>query len=283
MNDLTLRLRSSILLWSDGKGAPLRVRVTAPDAAEAQRAAQGVADAFVDAGAAALIDPANLPGTPDRPPLGKALQAGLMVGLLAGALFALVTGLRVWKLVAACAVAGTLLGAGAASFVPNVFEGLSVVSCRTSDAKAVHRLIAAATDTERLASMACQFNLYPGDPRAEQQLRQDLTVKPDLRPFGNPLTGTAKGSYDIDIHFQYANQTAAQSVTEAVAAYLTDQNVQRRAGITLEMVAPAFVHQRQPVPNRLVGSGAGLLLGLVCAVLLGLWRSLTARRQLRLA
>lgn len=48
-----------------------------------------------------------------------------------------------------------------------------------------------------------KFNLYPGDPQAGQKLREHLTVRPDLRPSGNPATGTARGSYDIVIIFKY--------------------------------------------------------------------------------
>lgn len=281
LDELALWLRSSILLWSDRKDGPLRVRVTAPDAAQAQRTAQGIADAFVGAKAAALVNPANLPAHSERPPFAAVLQLGLVVGLLAGGLFALFNGLRVWKLVGALGVAGALLGAAASSVVPNIFQGLSNVSCRTSDAAAVRRLIDSATDTERLASMVRQFNLYSGDPQAEQKLREHLTLRPDLRPSGNPLTGTANGSYDIVITFKYSNQATAQIVTEAVAAYLADENVQRRSGITVEIVAPAFVHQRAPVPNRVIGSGTGFVLGLACAVMVGIWRVDAARRQLR--
>lgn len=281
LDELAWRLRSSIFLWSDRKDGPLRVRVNAPDAAQAQRVAQDVAEAFVDAKAAALVDPANLPSHPNRPPLGAVVQLGLVLGVVAGALFALFRGLGVWKLAAALGVAGTVLGVAAGSVIPNVFLGLSIVSCRTRDAAAVRKLIDSATDTERLASMVRQFNLYPGDPQAGQKLRENLTLKPDLRPSGNPATGAAKGSYDIDINFKYPSQATAQMVTEAVGAYLADENVHRRTGITVQMLAPVFVSAGQGFPKRLVGPTTGLVLGLACAVMLGIWRVFTARRQLR--
>jgi hypothetical protein len=69
LEELALRLRSSVLIWSERKDGPMRIRVYIPDPAQAQRAAQGIADAFVDAKAAALVDPANLPTYPNRPPL----------------------------------------------------------------------------------------------------------------------------------------------------------------------------------------------------------------------
>lgn len=81
IEDLAFRLRNSILIWSDRRDGPRRVRVTAPDAAQAQRTAQSIADAFVDLKAAALIDPANLPAHPDRPPLRVAVQLGLVAGV----------------------------------------------------------------------------------------------------------------------------------------------------------------------------------------------------------
>ncbi len=281
LEQLALGLRRSVLIWSDGKDGQMRIRVNAPDATQAQRAAQSIADAFVAAKAASLIDPANLPANSNRPPLRADVQFGLVLGLVAGVLFALFNGLRVWKLVATLGVAGTVLGAAAASVVPNIFQGLSIVSVRTSDAAAIRQLIDSATDPTNLAAIVRQFNLYPGDPQAAEKLREHLTLKPDLRPFGNPMLGTPKGSYDIDIGFKYPDQTLAQIVTEAVAAHLTNENVQRRSGITVEMVAPAFVHVAPHTPNRLVGSGTGLALGLACAVLLGLWRAFTALPRLR--
>jgi hypothetical protein len=92
-----------------------------------------------------------------------------VIGLVAGVFFALFNGLKVWKPVAALGIAGTVLGAAAASVVPNIFQGLSVVSCRTSDSAAVHQLIDSAMDPARLAAIVRQFNLYPGDPRAVQK------------------------------------------------------------------------------------------------------------------
>jgi hypothetical protein len=281
LEQLALWLRSSVFIWSDRKDGPLRIRVNAPDAAQAQRAAQRIADAFVDAKAAALVDPANLPTHPNRPPLRADVQFGLVAGLLAGSLFALFNGLKVWKPVAALGVAGTVLGAAAGSVVPNIFQGLSIVSCRSSDVAAVRESIDSATDPARLAAIVRQFNLYPGNPQAVQKLSEHLTLKPDRPPFGNFWTGNAKGSYDIFINFKYPDQTIAQTVTEAVAIYLTEASVQRRAGITVEMVAPAFVHAAPHIPNRLIGSGTGLGLGLACAVLLGLWRMFANRPRLK--
>jgi hypothetical protein len=282
LDDLALWLRNSILIWRDRKdgSGSRRVRVTLSDAAQAQRTAQSNADAFVEAKAAALVDPANFP-LPERPPFRAVVQLGLVVGLLAGGLFALFNGLRVWKLVGALGVGGTVLGLAAGSVIPNVFLGLSVVSCRTSDAAAVRGPIDSATDAERLTSLVRKFNLYSGDPQAEQKLREHLTLRPDLRPSGNPTTGTARGSYDIVITFRYPSQATAQIVTEAVAAYLSDENLQRRTGITVEMIAPAFVHVGQGFPQRLIGPGSGLVFGLACAVMLGIWHAFAARRQLR--
>jgi hypothetical protein len=51
--------------------------------------------------------------------------------------------------------------------------------------------------------------------------------------------------------------------------------------MTVEMMAPVFVHESAPIPNRLIGLGAGLAVGLACAILLGLWRQLAARQELR--
>jgi hypothetical protein len=204
-----------------------------------------------------------------------------VAGVLGGALLAVFIRLKVWKVAAVLGVAGTVLCAAASFAIPDTFEGLSVVSAQTSDVAVVRQLIAWATDDDKLSALTHQFNLYQGDPQAVQNLREHLILKPDLRPSGNPLTKTSPGSYDIAIRFPYSDQAPAQFVTEAVAADLTGEEVRGRSGITVEMVAPAFVRARHHIPNRVIGSGAGLVLGLVCALGFGLWRALTTGRQLR--
>lgn len=279
IEDLDFWLRNNILIWSaDGKA--LRVRATAPAAADAQRTAQGVADAFVNANAGTLTEPATLPSGPDRPPLKAALQFGFVAGVLGAALITIFTRLKVWKIAAGLAVVGTALCAAVSFAVPDLFEGLSVVSCPTSDATVVRRLIASATEDDKLSTLVRQFNLYHGDPGAEEKLREHLIMTPDLRPSGNPLTRTTPGTYDIAIRFRYADQATAQFVTEAVAAYLTGEEARARSGITTEMVAPAFVRAHPHVPNRVIGSEAGLILGLATALGFGLWRANTRRRHL---
>lgn len=280
IEDLDLWLRNSVLLWSEG-GKLLRVRATAQAAADAQRTAQGVADAFVEANAASLTEPANLPTGPDRPPLKATLQFGLVAGVIGGALITVFIKLKVWKAATVLTVAGTVLCAAASLAVPDAFEGLSVVSCQTSDTAAVHGLIDSVTSDDKLSSLASQFNLYQGDPQAVQKLREHLIMTPDLRPSGNPLTRTPAGSYDIAIRFRYPDQATAQFVTEAVAADLTGEELRTRSGITVEMVAPAFVRAQPHVPNRVIGSEAGFALGLASALGFGLWRVITVRGHLR--
>ena len=278
LEDLALRLRSSVLLIAtpagDSSRGPLRIRVSDREPAQAQRASAAIAQRFVNANAASLIEQANLPVRPDRPPFGIALRIALAIGVLAGILFAVVQAFHIWKPVALLGLAGAVLGAAAASALPRSFDGLSVVSCRTTDPAAVRNLIALTTAPEELTALVQRFHLFPGDSRPEQRLVQSLNIHPYPRPRGNPATRTGNGSYDITIQFRYSDQNTAQLVTEAIGARLTEADNQQRAGIASEMVAPVFVHAATQAPRGSIGLIAGLVLGIVSGGLLGSRRSL---------
>jgi hypothetical protein len=209
-----------------------------------------------------LIEQANLPTHPDRPPFATALSVALAIGVFAGILFAVVQAFHVWKPIAVLGLAGAVLGAAGASALPRTFDGLSVVSCRTTNPADVRNLIGLATAPQRLTVLIQRFHLYTGDSRPELRLRQSLNINPVLKPHGNPATRTANGSYDINIRFRYSDQSAAQLVTEAIAARLTEADNQQRVGIASEMVAPVFVHAGPPAPSASIGLIAGLVFGI---------------------
>jgi hypothetical protein len=278
LEDLALRLRSSVLLIAtaagDGSRGPLRLRVSDRDPRQAQRASAAIAQGFVNANAARLIEQANLPAHPDRPPFATALSVAFAIGVFAAILFAVVQAFHVWKPAAVLGLAGAVLGGAGASALPHSFDGLSVVSCRTTDPAAARNLIGLVTAPQELTVLVQRFHLYPGDSRPEQRLLQSLNINPVLKPHGNPATRTANGSYDINIRFRYSDQNTAQLVTEAIAARLTEADNQQRVGIASEMVAPVFVHAGPPAPSASIGLIAGLVFGIASGGLIGYRRSL---------
>lgn len=147
------------------------------------------------------------------------------------------------------------------------------VHCRNPDPADIDRVIASATDSQRLAWLVQQCNLYPGDAKAEQRLREHLTIK--------PVAGGPWGT-NIGIEFKYPNEETAQRVAMLVAWSIVHDGAGRPSGMTLVMSAPSYVHRHNGhFPNVMKGSGAGLVLGFACAALLGSWRTIAARRQPR--
>ncbi len=78
-----------------GIGIPaFSVSVTASDAARAQWATRTLADRFVEEKTGAILEPASLPVRPTNPGRFPMMLFGFIMGVLAGALFALFTGRR---------------------------------------------------------------------------------------------------------------------------------------------------------------------------------------------
>ena len=82
-----------------------------------------------------------------------------------------------------------------------------------------------------------------------------------------------------------------------MTSVLSDKNVECRYGPTYTWVWPSDASPSRSIypernekltmfarlggmPNHLIGSGTGLVFGLLCAVLVGVWRTVTARQQL---
>ena len=85
------------------------ISVLAADPRKAQRATKRLTSAFIAANAGTLLDPASFPVNPFSPRRANILLVGLSSGLALGALVALFTGLRVWKLAPALGIAGMLV------------------------------------------------------------------------------------------------------------------------------------------------------------------------------
>ena len=126
-----------------------------------------LADRFVDEKTAKpILDPANLPDRPESKGLTGMIFIGLIAGVLAGGLFALIKGLKVWKLAAGLGIAGAVLGAATAFAIPDRYRSMEVI--RVIGSSRMPQSILTATSDASLDEIVTKFGLYPNDPAARK-------------------------------------------------------------------------------------------------------------------
>jgi hypothetical protein len=246
------------------------VSFTGPDAAGAQRTTQRLAASFVDAKVGSLLDPASLPSHPNGPRRSRNIIMGLVTGILAGAIFALFNGLKVWKLAAALGVAGLAVGVAAAYLLPERYSSMAVIRYGGLDGALIDQVVHTVTTPSNLETIVQRFGLYPNDPDARTKLRENLRFQPiqRLRP----------GVGAMAIQFDYGDKYIAQKVTADVESQLIvllmDEGIRRGSDVkkNIKLVDPPSLGRQPTSPNRPVIEGMGSFVGIAAAVGLGLWR-----------
>jgi capsular polysaccharide biosynthesis protein len=263
--DVIERMKTQDIMIRIGERGAVMVEVAAPDAGQAQRATRNLAARFVNAKAGSLLDPASFPAAPWSPRRSRIIIVGLVAGVLAGVLFALFNGLKVWKLAAALGIAGLALGAAIAFSLPDRYSSVAVLRYDAPDGSGMQQLIAAVTSDASLDSIVQRFGLYPNDPEARRKLREHLYFR--LVQKLNWKSGA------IAVQFNYHDKFLAQKVTQDVVSSLIDAAVRTRTDVkVIELLDPASLAQRPTFPDRPMFASTGLFLGLGCAVAWGVWR-----------
>jgi uncharacterized protein involved in exopolysaccharide biosynthesis len=270
IEDIVLQLKSEDIMIKRTGEKQFTVSVTATDAQRAQKATQILAVDFLNAKVGTLIDPASLPLISNGPRLSRNVVMGLIAGVVLGSLFVLFAGLKVWKLVAGLGIAGAAVGAAVAFAMPERFSSSAVVRWESQDwtaaAAHTHELVAAVTGDASLKKVAETFKLYRGELRPEQKLREHL----HFDPLGN---GSA-----MAIRFDDTDRYVAQKVAADMVSRLMEEAIRSRAEgrsnvtMTLEMLDPASLPRHASSPKRGVVVGSGLFVGLLAAVMFGIWR-----------
>ncbi len=263
--DLAIRM-----LNAPGAQAFAAVSFTSTDARQAQRTAQRLASQFVDAKVGEFLDPASLPVHPQNPRRSRIVFMGLFAGLLAGVLFALFNGLHVWKIAAGLGIAGAITGAAVAFVLPEMFASAAVIRYEGPDLAAgadrVHQIVAAVTNDSNLRAIILRFNLYPNESGREQRLVEHLHIE------------TGKNVPAIVIRFDDRNRYVAQKVVGDVVGRLMAESIEDRArsgvkvDFTLELLDPPTLPLFPIECVRPKVAGTGFFVGLVGAIMLGVWR-----------
>jgi capsular polysaccharide biosynthesis protein len=263
IEEMVEQLKTKDITIRPAGGKQFAVSVVASDAGRAQRATQILAADFLDAKVGTLVDPASLPVSPNGPRLSRNVAIGLVAGVVSGSLFALFAGLKVWKLAVGLGAAGAIAGAAIGYVLPERFASSAVLRFDGPSA-GMSQLVAAVTSDASLKGVVQRFNLYPGEPGRERKLREHLHIE----KVGN---GPA-----IAIRFDERDRYTAQKVVADIGSLLIEQGIMNRSAtagsMTLELLDPASLPLHPYSPKREMVAGAGLFAGLVCAVLLGIWR-----------
>jgi hypothetical protein len=270
IEEIVEQLKTQDIMIKPAGGKHFTVSVTATDAERAQKATQILAADFLNAKVGLLVDPANLPVSSNGPRLSRNVFMGLGAGVLLGSLFALFAGLKVWKLAAGLGIAGAVAGAAIAFAMPERFASAAVIRWesgdRTAAAAHVHELVAAVTDDASLKEVVKTFQLYPGESGPEQTLREHLHLDP-----------VGIGSAMI-VRFDDRDRYVAQKVVADVVSRLIDEGIhstaegRSNARMRMELLDPASLPLHPYFPKREMVVGTGLFVGLLAAVMFGIWR-----------
>ena len=230
----------------------------APSAALAQGVAWNLATMFADGNAFSVLESASLPVHPESPQRLEITLTGLAGGLLAGALAALFTALKVWKLALALGIAG----ATPAFFLPAQYASTELVRYYGEWSEMRESISAVTSDASLRAiilNSGADMDLEEG---SLNELRDHLRIQPTLEPDAEAVV----------ISFVHSSPLIAQKVVQNVASSLMDDLSQRDSGVTLGVMDPANVPVDPSSPDRPFGAAAGCLVGLACAMALGFWR-----------
>jgi hypothetical protein len=151
------------------------------DAARAQRITQRLTSMFVVENVGEVEDSASLSVYPASPRPSRNIVMGLVVGVLAGTLFALFNGLKVWRLAGALGLAGLALGAGVAYRVPERYSSIAILRCGGAACDLIGRQVLTVKAPANLDAVVTRFGLYPNDTGAKRKLARDLHFLPAAR------------------------------------------------------------------------------------------------------
>jgi hypothetical protein len=276
IEEVTFRMRRDVAMdpirpLRDPKGVPVGFSVSfaAPDAGQAQRTTEKLAGAFVNSNIGFLLDPASLPIRPENSRRLWVVAIGLVAGLVAGAWLALLMKLRVWKAAVGLGFGCAVLCAAVSYALPVRYESKAGVRYDAADeagaAIRMKGLIAAVGSDESLDEMARKFQLYPGQAHAREKMRAHLSIQP------------VKDRRAATVRFEYRERYVAQEVAQEAVRRLREEavreRVQERDGMVLEVTDSGSLARGPEFPGRVTAAGSGLLVGVACAVIWGMWRN----------
>ena len=184
---------------------------------------------------------------------------------------------------AACGVAGAILAAGVAFWLPDKYVSTAVMAVRVADDKAafgehLNRVRQQAFSQQSLAEVIRKDNLYPTNGRRMRMEGVIQQMRRDIQLVGFP--GQAGEPTRLAVRFVYGDPSQAQRTTRELMAKFMEANsmanrattatARQSAGLNLEVLEAASLPRTRASPNRLmiiaVGVGVGLMLATLAVV-----------------
>ena len=274
LEDLIQRMRNRdirITAWPGGDRNRVMVSVSNPDPRAAQRTTRDIVNALVaEAPVIEVTDPPMEPRSPNQPNPRKAaangLLAGLAVGLVCAAVWAIVQRRERWnwKRVTAFAAAGMILGATIGFLLPDQYISTAVL--RTTDESKLQRALEQALSTTTLAEIVRKDGLYPREvARGSAEGAATRMRNQSIRVQKVEVAGPFNNSAAFTLSFMYSDRAHALQVTRDLIAAVIQANVDTHGSI-VEVLDPASDPARPSSPNRpqiiVLGVLGGVLLGL---------------------
>jgi uncharacterized protein involved in exopolysaccharide biosynthesis len=218
-----------------------------------------------------VLDPASLPSEPAGPNrvrvIGNGLGAGLVLGLVCGAIWSIVRRKERWSVlrIGGFAAAGMTLGLTIAFLIPDEFISTAVL--RTVDGSNLQSTISQVLSDDSLAAIVRQDHLFSRELGRSnmndvvRKMRNEHIRVQKVQP-SIQLQLSSRGAVVV-ISFRYSDRFEAQRVTRDPARFMGAPQP------ATEVLDPASLPQAPSSPNRLsivlVATVAGILLGLAAS------------------
>lgn len=212
-----------------------------------------------------VLVPPSLPSGPVTPNrvrvIGNGLGAGLLLGLVCGAIFSIMRRKERWSVrrIGGFAAAGMVLGLTIAFLIPDEFVSTAVL--RTRDGGKLQPAVAQALSDDSLSAIIRQEGLFSRE--LARSGMSDVTRKMRSKFIRVQVVQAGLAADAFEISFRYSDRLTAQRVTRDL--------VWRFAGpqTSNEVIDPASLPEAPISPNRLnialLGTVAGVLLGMAAS------------------
>lgn len=225
-----------------------------------------------------LLDPASLPQNPTAPNRRAIVLVALVLGLLTGVL---VFGARRWPVIAACGLAGLVLGWTAYSMLPKTWVSNAVL--RTNAPQRIPDLTTKVLSGELLGKIIESENLYPNARRHQpiqdvigNMRNRDLKIEAIRADSSSQPTAIVISFRYVD---RYKTQHVVLDITNALFREANKNDASVAPNRPLEFLDAASLPEQPISPNRPVVAGVGMGLGLFCGFIATCVAWVRRRRQ----
>jgi capsular polysaccharide biosynthesis protein len=269
IEDVVEKVKRNIGISPISGGSAFAIEFTYEDPHKAQQVAQDLAASFIRENVR-ILDAASLPQSPVSPNRWMITAVGLAVGLVLGAIIALLRISKTARILAVTGPAGALLAFAISFAIPNHYVSTAVLKIDPGNQAASNRLSVLARDVlsrDSLVELTNDLGLYQHEKAPVEALQKNIEITP-IRDLAGRMAAFA-------IRFEYGDPHKAQRVAQSLANRFIDGSAS--AGNPLQVLDAASFPQRPSFPNRPSISLTGIVAGLCMGGILALTRRASRR------